>query len=73
MRYDARMKGTGNTDPGGDAKKATRITVTLPQEDYEVVVRMAKNKKVSTSWIVRDAVDKYIAGDIPLLARLQQQ
>lgn len=38
----------------------TRITVTLPPSDYAEVRRMAKEKKVSASWIVRDAVERYI-------------
>jgi hypothetical protein len=63
MHYDARMQRTRNTNAGSDPEKVTRITVTLPQENYEPVVRMAKNKKVSTSWIVRDAVEKYLAAD----------
>lgn len=46
--------------------KATRVTVTLPKASYETVVRMAKSKRVSSAWIVRDAVDKYLAADIPL-------
>lgn len=37
----------------------------------EVVVRLAKNKRVSTSWIVRDAVEKYLSADIPLLSNLK--
>lgn len=45
---------------------ARRITVTLPAENYELLTRMAKNKKVSASWVVRDAVDKYLAADMPL-------
>lgn len=51
-------------------KRATRITVTIPRNDYEVVVQMAKAKRVSTAWVVRDAVEKYIAADVPLLAQL---
>ena len=46
----------------------TRITVTLPPADYDMVCRMAKGKKVSASWIVRDAVEKYLAAYAPLLA-----
>lgn len=38
----------------------TRLTVSIPRQDYNVVLRMAKEKKVSASWIVRDAVEKYI-------------
>lgn len=40
----------------------TRITVTLPPGDYAEVRRMAKEKKVSASWVIRDAVEKYIQG-----------
>jgi predicted transcriptional regulator len=34
--------------------------VTIPPQDYEAVRRLAKEKKVSASWIVRDAVEKYV-------------
>jgi Ribbon-helix-helix protein, copG family len=43
----------------------TRITVTIPPQDYEVVRRLAAQKKVSASWIVRDAVEKYIQPESP--------
>lgn len=39
----------------------TRLTVTIPPNDYEIVLTMAKEKKVSASWIVRDAIEKYVA------------
>lgn len=51
-----------------DEKKAARITVTIPPENYESIVRIARTKKVSTSWVVRDAVEKYLAADMPLFA-----
>jgi metal-responsive CopG/Arc/MetJ family transcriptional regulator len=44
-------------------RMATRITVTLPPEDYEEVVRLSKEKRVSASWIVRDAVANYVVRD----------
>lgn len=46
----------------GQQASGTRITVTIPPQDYAAVRSMAKNKKVSAAWIVRDAVEKYIAG-----------
>lgn len=49
-----------------EEKKATRITVTLPISNYETIVRMAKSKKVSTAWVVREAVEKYLGEDMPL-------
>jgi hypothetical protein len=47
----------------GQRSNGTRITVSIPRQDYEVVQRMAKEKKVSAAWIVRDAVEKYIQGE----------
>jgi metal-responsive CopG/Arc/MetJ family transcriptional regulator len=44
-------------------RESTRITVTLPPGDYEAVVRISKSKRVSASWVVRDAVAKYIAAE----------
>ena len=49
------------------AKARMRITVTFPVRDYEILCRIAQTKKVSASWVVRDAVEKYLQTDIPLL------
>ena len=48
---------------GRQKTSGTRITVTIPPHDYDVVRRLAKAKKVSASWIIRDAVEKYIQGE----------
>ena len=45
-------------------KSQTRITVTLEHEDHENVVRTAREKRVSASWIVRDAVRMYFSGEL---------
>lgn len=70
MHSDALMPATKPSRTKEDAKKATRITVTLPPDSYETVVRMAKHKRVSTSWVVRDAVDKYLQADTPLFGKI---
>jgi len=49
----------------GQQSNGTRITVTIPPQDYAAVRSMAKNKKVSAAWIVRDAVEKYIQRETP--------
>ena len=49
----------------GQRSSGTRITVTIPPQDYSAVRSMAKNKKVSAAWIVRDAVEKYIQRETP--------
>jgi hypothetical protein len=67
MHPDAYMAADRHKPSPKHAKRSTRITVTLPPENYDQLVRMAKSKKVSTSWMVRDAVDKYLSADVPLL------
>ncbi len=49
--------------------KRVRTSVTVPIEDYRELERLAQQKKVSVAWIVRDAVDQYLAGRRPLLTR----
>lgn len=71
MQCDAPMTRSRANGTQKEEKKATRVTVSLPTESYETVVRMAKSKKVSTAWIVRDAVEKYLTADIPLLSNLK--
>lgn len=49
-------------------RSSTRITVTLPRNDYEHICRIADAKRVSASWVVRDAVNAYVNNDMPLFA-----
>ena len=32
----------------------------MPAKQYQQIVQLAKNKKVSASWVVRDAGDRYL-------------
>jgi predicted transcriptional regulator len=59
-----RKKPSARTTAGQQAS-GTRITVTIPPQDYAAVRSLAKNKKVSAAWIVRDAVEKYIQRETP--------
>jgi metal-responsive CopG/Arc/MetJ family transcriptional regulator len=38
-----------------------RATISFPPELYETLEEIAKKKKVSLAWVVRDAAEKYIA------------
>ena len=44
-------------------RRSTRITVTLMPGDYDAVFRISKSKRVSASWVVRDAVAKYVSAE----------
>jgi len=57
-----------SSKPAKRQQTGTRITVTVPPDHYEQVCHMAKGKKVSNAWIIRDAVEKYIQADTPLFA-----
>jgi predicted DNA-binding protein len=46
---------------------SVRATITFPPEVYETLEVIAKEKKVSLAWVVRDAAEKYIADKWPLL------
>lgn len=69
MHSDALMPKTAHKHAAKQRDTGTRITVTLPPSDYETVCRLAKAKKVSASWIVRDALEKYLTADMPLFFR----
>ncbi len=42
-------------------KRAPRTSVTFPPALYQTLEDIAKKKKVSIAWVVRDATEKYIA------------
>lgn len=44
-----------------------RASVSLPPDVYKTLADLAKQKKVSTSWLLRDAAEKYVADQWPLL------
>jgi predicted DNA-binding protein len=43
-----------------------RASVTFPPELYQTLQDLAKRKKVSVAWLVRDAAEKYVADMWPL-------
>lgn len=38
-----------------------RASISFPSDLYETLEDLAKQKKVSLAWVVRDAAEKYIA------------
>jgi metal-responsive CopG/Arc/MetJ family transcriptional regulator len=47
---------------------STRASVTFPAEVYASLEIIAKQKKVSTAWVIRDAAEKYVSEFWPLFA-----
>ncbi|TIO28769.1 ribbon-helix-helix domain-containing protein [Mesorhizobium sp.] len=43
------------------SSQAVRTSVSFPAKLYRELEQIAKQKKVSLAWVVRDAAEKYIA------------
>lgn len=50
-----------------ETHKSVRTSVSLPPELHDTLERMAKEKKVSVAWVIRDAAEKYVSEQWPLL------
>jgi predicted DNA-binding protein len=51
-----------------DGATAVRASISFPPDVYETLEAIAKEKKVSLAWVVREAAEKYIADRWPLFA-----
>lgn len=40
---------------------SVRASISFSPDTYEMLKRLARKKKVSLAWVVRDAVDRYVA------------
>lgn len=49
---------------------APRASITFSPEVYRTIEDLAKRKKVSIAWVVREAVEKYVEDQWPLLTPL---
>jgi predicted DNA-binding ribbon-helix-helix protein len=45
---------------------SVRATISFPSELYKTLEGIARNKKVSLAWVVREAAEQYIADKWPL-------
>ena len=48
------------------SKAAVRASISFPPDVYETLRGIAKEKKVSLAWVVREAAEKYITDKWPL-------
>ena len=62
MATKAPQKTESKADP-----KTIRASVSFPHDLYETLERIAKERKVSVAWIVRDATERYVNEQWPLL------
>ena len=48
---------------------AARASVSLTPDIYKTLQAIARQKKVSTAWVLREAAEKYVADQWPLLGQ----
>ena len=48
----------------GRRQAAVRASITFPSNLYETLDMIAKQKKVSLAWVVRDAAEKYVESEV---------
>lgn len=65
----AKAKKSGRDKMKAESPAAVRATISFPQEVYETLEVIAKQKKVSLAWVVREAAEQYLAEKWPLFAR----
>ena len=52
---------------------SVRASISFPSDVYQILEDIARQKKVSLAWVVRDASEQYIADKWPLLAKLKEK
>jgi metal-responsive CopG/Arc/MetJ family transcriptional regulator len=52
-----------------DVSKSVRTSVSLPHDLHDTLERLAKGKKVSMAWMIREAAEKYVSEQLPLLQK----
>lgn len=60
------MTTTRGRKPSGKPR-AARATASLPPDIYSTLQDIAKQKKVSVAWVIREAAEKYVVDQWPLL------
>lgn len=50
--------------------QALRTSVSFPPELYRLLEQIASQKKVSLAWVIREASEKYVAEQWPLLPKI---
>ena len=55
-----------------ESEPVVRTTVSVPTKHYSQLEELARQKKVSIAWVVRDAIEHYLAERSPLLSTIER-
>lgn len=53
------------------SEASVRATISFPPEMYQTLEGIARQKKVSLAWVVREAVEQYVTDKWPLFGKNQ--
>ena len=62
------MKREPVKDMATESPAYIRASISFPPELYRTLEEIAKQKKVSLAWVVRDAAERYVGAKWPLFA-----
>lgn len=65
-----KVKEGSGTKMKAESAAAVRASISFPPDVYETLEMIAREKKVSLAWVVREAAEKYIADKWPLFGGL---
>lgn len=68
-----KAKAPGRKKMPASAANTVRASISFPPDVYEALESIARGKKVSLAWVVRDASENYIAENKSLLVKTRQQ
>jgi predicted DNA-binding protein len=60
-----RKKGSAKNMKHESGASSVRATITFPHDLHETLEKLAKQKKVSLAWVVREASERYVADQKP--------
>ena len=60
-------KGEASKKMKAPGTAAVRASISFPPDIYETLESIAREKKVSLAWVVREAAEQYIGSKWPLL------
>jgi hypothetical protein len=63
-------KRRGGRPPSG-RPASIRVTASFPPDTYRTLAALAKQKRVSLAWVLRDAVQQYVTAQWPLFGNQQ--
>ncbi len=67
VQIDAESTDMPDVDQENDPKATHRLSVSLSAAQHRELNEIAKKNRVSVAWVVREAIDRLLTDEMPLL------